>query len=684
MAKIETKNIRNIALLGHGGSGKTSLAEAMLYLTGETDRLGTVTAGNTVCDYDPEEVSRKISISASVAPMMWKDIKINVIDTPGYLDFAGEVVQALRVADSAIIVVDGKAGIEVGTELAWDSVTAARLPHAFFINKFDDNEARFGRVLDSLHETFGKNVCPLTIPMVRGGEVVGAIDLIDQTAHVFDANGRHSVEMIPDESKEAAAKYRDMLMEAVASTNEDLMMKYFEGEEISHMEAVNAVHEGIIHGEIVPVFCGAATKLWGVWSMLDKITESFPRHTAKKQETLVDGGNIDIVPEGEPAIFVFKTVADPFVGKMSFFKVMNGSIRRDMTLRNNTTGDNEKLAHIYTVRGKKQTEVEELACGDIGMVAKLNNTNTNDTLTWNKAFEYRRIVFPKPYYVKGMTPASKGDEGKISQSIAKMVEEDYTLRFENNPETKQLLIYGLGEVHLAVLAARLKSRFGLNIKYDTPKIAYREKITKSVDVEGKHKKQNGGSGQYGHVKMRFAPGEDEGLTFTVSVVGGTVPKNFYPAVEKGIQEAMQKGVAGFPMTHLAADLYDGSYHAVDSDEISFKTAASLAYKKMLEQAGPVILEPVGDLQVTVPDVLVGDVMGDLNKRRGSVMGMEPAAHKGYTTIQAIAPKVELLDYPITLRAMTQGRGSFDFAVTGYDTVPANLAAKIIEENKQQG
>lgn len=684
MAKIETKNIRNIALLGHGGSGKTSLAEAMLYLTGETDRLGTVTAGNTVCDYDPEEVSRKISISASVAPMMWKDIKINVIDTPGYLDFAGEVVQALRVADSAIIVVDGKAGIEVGTELAWDSVTAARLPHAFFINKFDDNEARFGRVLDSLHETFGKNVCPLTVPMVRGGEVVGAIDLIDQTAHVFDANGRHSVEMIPDESKEAAAKYRDMLMEAVASTNEDLMMKYFEGEEISHMEAVNAVHEGIIHGEIVPVFCGAATKLWGVWSMLDKITESFPRHTAKKQETLVDGGNIDIVPEGEPAIFVFKTVADPFVGKMSFFKVMNGSIRRDMTLRNNTTGDNEKLAHIYTVRGKKQTEVEELACGDIGMVAKLNNTNTNDTLTWNKAFEYRRIVFPKPYYVKGMTPASKGDEGKISQSIAKMVEEDYTLRFENNPETKQLLIYGLGEVHLAVLAARLKSRFGLNIKYDTPKIAYREKITKSVDVEGKHKKQNGGSGQYGHVKMRFAPGEDEGLTFTVSVVGGTVPKNFYPAVEKGIQEAMQKGVAGFPMTHLAADLYDGSYHAVDSDEISFKTAASLAYKKMLEQAGPVILEPVGDLQVTVPDGLVGDVMGDLNKRRGSVMGMEPAAHKGYTTIQAIAPKVELLDYPITLRAMTQGRGSFDFAVTGYDTVPANLAAKIIEENKQQG
>lgn len=684
MAKVETKNIRNIALLGHGGSGKTSLAEAMLYITGETDRLGNITAGNTVCDYDPEEIARKISISAAVAPMMWKDVKINVIDTPGYLDFSGEVLQALRVADSAIIVVDGKAGIEVGTEIAWDSVSAAKLPCAFFINKFDDNEARFGRVLDSLHDTFGKNVCPLTIPMVKNGEVVGAIDLIDQTAHVFDANGRHSVELIPEESKEAVAKYRDMLMEAVASTNEDLMMKYFEGEEISHMEAITAVHEGIIHGDIVPVFCGAAVKLWGVWTMLDKITESFPRHTAKKEEILDDGSAMEIVPEGEPAIFVFKTVADPFVGKMSFFKVMNGTVKRDLTLRNNTTGDNEKLAHIYVMKGKKQTEVEELACGDIGMIAKLIGTNTGDTLTWNKSFSYRGIEFPTPYMVKAMTPVSKGDEGKISQSTAKMVEEDYTLKFENDAETKQLLIYGLGEVHLAVLAARLKSRFGLNVKFDTPRIAYREKITKAVDVEGKHKKQNGGSGQYGHVKMRFAPAEDEGLTFTVSVVGGTVPKNFYPAVEKGIQEAMVKGAAGFPMTHLAADLYDGSYHAVDSDEISFKTAASLAYKKCLELAAPVILEPVGDLNITVPESMVGDVMGDLNKRRGSVMGMESLAHrKGYTVIQAVAPKAEIMDYPIVLRAMTQGRGSFEFNVTGYDVVPGNLAAKIKEDYQQQ-
>ena len=679
MAIMDTKKIRNIALLGHGGCGKTSLAEAMLYISGGTDRLGKIADGNTVCDYDSEEVSRGFSLSLSMANLTWKDVKINLLDTPGYLDFAGEAGQAVRVADSAIIVMDARAGIEVGTELAWDMATAANLPKAFFINKFDDNEARFGKVLDALHEKFGKGVCPLTIPMVKNGEVVGAIDLIEQTAHVFDKNGRHSVEIIPDESKEATERYRDMLMEAVASTDEELMMKYFEGEEIGTMEAFNAIHEGIIHGDIIPVFCGAATKLWGVWTMLDKITQSFPRHTAKGVELMADGDEMQINPDGEPAIFVFKTVADPFVGKMSFFKVMNGTLKKDATMVNQTTGDNEKMAHIYVMKGKKQTEVDDLACGDIGMVAKLNNTNTNDTLTWNSAFAYSKITYPTPYYGQTMIPASTADESKISQSIAKMCEEDYTIRYENNAETKEMIVYGLGDMHLAVLVAKMKNRFGVNVKYDTPKIPYREKITKRVDVEGKHKKQNGGSGQFGHVKIRFAPGEAEGLTFTVSVVGGTVPKNFYPAVEKGLQDAMLKGAAGFPLINLAADLYDGSYHAVDSDELSFKTAASLAYKKCLELAAPAILEPVGNLQVTVPDSLVGDVMGDLNKRRGTVMGMEPAAKKGYTTVSATAPKSELMDYPISLRAMTQGRGSFEFEVNDYDVVPGQIAAKIKEE-----
>ena len=678
MAVVETKKIRNVALLGHGGCGKTSLAEAMLYITGGTDRLGKVTDGNTVSDFDAEETKRGFSISASLMNVTWKDCKINILDTPGYLDFVGEVHQALRVADSAVIVVDGKAGIEIGTELAWNFAEAAKLPRAFFINKFDDNDARFARVLDDLHVTFGKHICPLTIPMVKNGVVTGCIDLIDESAHVFDANGRHSVEMIPEESREAVEKYRDMLMEAVASTDEDLMMKYFEGEEITHMEAINAVHEGIIHGEIVPVFCGAATKLWGVWTMLDKITESFPRHTAKKNETLADGSSVEIVTEGEPALFVFKTVADPFVGKMSFFKVMNGTVKRDLLMKNNTTGESEKLAHIYVMNGKKQTEVEELACGDIGMVAKLNGTGTNHTLTWNKEMSFSPITFPNSYYVKAMIPVSAKDEGKISQSIVKMLEEDMTLGYENNAETKQMLVSGLGDMHLAVLTAKLKNRFGVNVNFDEPKIAYREKITKRVDVEGKHKKQNGGSGQYGHVKIRFAPGEEEGLTFTVSVVGGTVPKNFYPAVEKGLQDAMVKGVAGFPLVQLAADLYDGSYHDVDSDEISFKTAASIAYKKCLEQASPVLLEPVGNLDITVPDALVGDVMGDLNKRRSAVMGMDPAERKGYTVVHALSPKAELMEYPIILRAMTQGRGSFEYEVTGYDTVPGNIAAKIVE------
>ncbi len=682
MAIVETKKIRNVALLGHGGSGKTSLVEAMLYITGTTDRLGKILDGNTVSDYDSEETKRGFSLSTSLLNMIWKDCKINVLDTPGYLDFVGEVNQALRVADSAVILVDGKAGIEIGTELAWSYADAAKLPRAFFINKFDDNDARFARVLDDLHVTFGKHVCPLTIPMVKDGVVKGCIDLIDQSAHVFDDNGRHSVEIIPEESKEAVEKYRDMLMEAVASTDEDLMMKYFEGEEITHMEAINAVHEGIIHGDIVPVFCGAATKLWGVWTLLDKITESFPRHTAKKNEVLADGTAIEITPEGAPSLFVFKTVADPFVGKMSYFKVMTGTVKRDLLMQNNTTGDSEKLAHIYVMNGKKQSEVDELCCGDIGMVAKLVSTNTNDTLTWNKEMKYAPIAYPTAYYTKAMTPVSAKDEGKISQSIVKMLEEDLTLKYENNAETKQMLVSGLGDMHLAVLAAKMKNRFGVSVAYAEPKIAYREKITKRADVEGKHKKQNGGSGQYGHVKIRFAPAEGDGLTFTVSVVGGTVPKNFYPAVEKGLQDAMVKGVAGFPLVGLAADLYDGSYHDVDSDEMSFKMAASLAYKKCLEQAAPVLLEPVGDLDIVIPDSLVGDVMGDLNKRRSAVMGMDPAdGKKGYTVVHAIAPKAELAEYPIALRAMTQGRGYFEYTVNGYDTVPSNIAAKIVESYK---
>ena len=680
MQNIETKRIRNLALLGHSGSGKTSLAEAMLHVAGASDRFGNIPDGTTVCDYDPEEIKRGFSLASKVAPFMWKNTKINVLDTPGFLDFVGEVKQSLRVADAALILVDGKAGIEVGTELAWDNAQESGLPTAFFINKFDDNEARFGRVLDSLHEKFGKNICPLTIPMVQDGKVLGAIDLIKQEAHVFNDKGQHSIQPVPAESVEAMEKYRDMLMEAVATTDEDLMMKYFEGEEITPMEALNAVHEGVIHGDIVPVLCGAATKLWGVWTLLDVIDESFPRHTAKKVELLESGDEKEIEAEGETALFVFKTVSDPFVGKMSFFKVMNGTLRKDMLLKNTTTDTNEKMSHIYIVKGKTQTEVDVLCCGDIGMTAKLTNTNTGDTLAWNSDIHYARTTYPEPFMAQSISPLSKGDEDKISLGVTKLCEEDKTIRFENNPETHQLVLYGMGDMHISVIEAKLKSRFGVSVKLDLPKIAYREMITKKVSVQGKHKKQSGGHGQYGDVKIEFFPGEEEGLTFTESTVGGSVPKNFHPAVQKGLEESMKRGVYGYPVIKLAANLFDGSYHDVDSNEMSFKMAASLAYKECMKLANPVLLEPVGDLAVTVPESYVGDVMSNLNKRRGSVMGMDPAAKRGYTTINATIPKAEILDYVITLRAMTQGRGGFTFTETGYEQVPMNIAMKIKEEN----
>ncbi len=685
MDKITTKSIRNVAFLGHGGSGKTSLCEAMLYLAKETDRLGRTPEGNTVSDYDPEEIRRGFSLSTTVEPLKWQDSKINILDTPGYLDFTGEVLEGMRVADSALILVDGRNGLEVGTELAWEMAEKEGIPKAFFINRFDDGEARFKRVFEALREKFGVTVCPLLIPMIEGDKVIGFLNLIDMKAEVYDKTGANVESEIPEDFKAIAEEYRNMLYESIAQTSDDLMDKFFNEEPITYNEAMNAVHDGIINGEIVPVFCGSATKMWGVTAVLDTIANSFPRPTARKTEAIVtpDGEDeIAIDPEGEASIFVFKTVADPFVGKMSFFKVMNGTLNRDVTLRNTTTGQTEKMARIYTMRGKKQTEVDMLCCGDIGMTAKLASTNTGDTLTASaKDIKYKGIEFPEPFLTQAIKPLAKGDEDKISSGIAKLLEEDLTTRYENNAETKQLLISGVGDIHLDVLVAKLKNRFGTSVVLEKPKIAYRETIKKTVEAEGKHKKQSGGHGQYGHVKIKFSPSDGDGLTFTESVVGGAVPKGFFPAVEKGLTEAMQKGVlAGYPVVGLAADLYDGSYHDVDSSEMSFKMAASLAYKDGLPKANPVLLEPVGALNCLVPDNMVGDVIGDLNKRRGRVLGME-ASHdkKGYTNVQAEVPKAEMMDYPIALRATTQGRGSFTFYFERYEEVPGNVAQKIIAD-----
>ena len=684
MADITTSSIRNIVLMGHGGSGKTSLAEAALFLSKGTDRLGKITDGNTVCDYDPEEKKRGFSLNLSIAPVMWKDCKINFIDTPGFLDFQGDVYSGIRVADSAIITLDGKAGVEVGTELAWDRASEAGIPRVFFINKCDDPEANFDRVFTQLHEQFGAEVCPILVPHKNGGKTT-FINLIELKSYSFDAKGARTESDLSADEQAVADQYKEALDEALAATSEELMEKYFEEGEISHEDAVEALHHGIVDGSIVPVFSGSATNLWGVTYLLDTICTSFPTPLSKPTEKILDGEGVKEVPvepDGECRVFVFKSISDSF-GKQTLFKVMNGTLTNDLTLTNRTTGAAEKFGHIYTIRGNKQTEVTSLCCGDIGMITKLVNTNTNDTLTVSSDVQYAKISFPHPYMTMAILPAAKGDEDKISTGLARLLEEDPTLLYENNPETKQMTISGLGDMQLAVVVSRMKDRYKTSVVLETPRLAYRETIKGTADVQGRHKKQSGGSGQFGDVKIRFSHGDEEGLTFITSVVGGTVPKNFYPAVEKGLQEAMQKGVlAGYPVVNLKADLYDGSYHPVDSNEISFKLAARLAYKAGLPQAKPILLEPVGTLKVCVPESLVGDVMGDLNKRRGSVLGMNPHERKsGYTVIEASVPKAEMMDYVIALRAMTQGRGSFEFEVDRYEEVPAAVAQKVIAEAK---
>ncbi len=685
MEKVYTKSIRNVALLGHSGGGKTSLAESMLYISRLTDRLGNTTDGNTVCDYDPEEIKRGYSISAAMAPLLWNGAKINILDTPGFFDFEGEARQCVRAADAAIIVVDGKAGIEVGTELAWKLATNAGIPKAFFINRFDDGEARFHKVFGAIREKYGLNVCPVQIPIIDGDTVIGFANLVEMCVYTFEkATGEYIRSAIPEKFADVCNEYHAILLEAIAQTSDDLMDKFFNEEPISREEALEAIHQGIITGDIVPVFCGAALKNWGIKTFLDTIAESFPRPTARKVEKLTDGSDVLIDPESaDTSLFVFKTIADPFVGKMSFFKIMTGNLKKDAVLKNTTTGQSEKLNKIFFLRGKKQVDVEELSCGDIGVVAKLANTNTNDTLTTlSSDIKYAPVEYPRPYYSMAIRPMAKGDEDRISSGIARILEEDLTVGYKNNSETKQLVVSGLGDIHLDIIVSKLKNRFGANVELIKPKIAYRETIKKKVDVEGKHKKQSGGSGQYGHVKITFSYGEDEGLTFTESVFGGAVPKNFFPAVEQGLRDAMQKGVlAGYPVVHLAANLYDGSYHDVDSNEISFKLAANIAYRDGLPQANPVLLEPVGELKVYVPDNYVGDVMGDLNKRRGRVMGIDPA-EEGTQVVLAEVPFSEMTDYVISLRAATQGRGRFDFDFIRYDEVPASITTKIVEEAKK--
>ena len=538
MPNISTANIRNIALLGHGGSGKTSLAEAMMYLTKATDRLGKVSEGNTVCDFDPEEIKRGFSVSTAIAPINFRDKIINILDTPGYLDFVAEVKQALRVAGSAMIVINAKAGVEVGTELAWNYAEEAQIPKSIFVNRLDEENTDFSKIFTQLRELFGVSVCPLMVPYNENNKIVCLIDLPHKKAFV-DENGKAKEIPVPAGAQAMIDEYTVMLSESLAETSDELMEKFFAEQPFTMEETLKALHTGMVSGSITPVYSGSAATLLGIEHFLDYISDSYPTPLDKGVERGVNGP-IEIKEDGPASIFVFKTVADPFVGKMSYFKVMSGVLKKDDVLKNLTTGQMEKFSHIYVSKGKKQIEVESMACGDVGVTAKLIDTNTNDTLSATGNEEYSKIVFPKPFHCMAVIPKAKGDEDKISSGITKLLEEDLSIRYVNNTETKQMLLYGLGEQHIDVILSRLKSRFGTSVDLIPEKIAYREAIKKTVKVEGKHKKQSGGHGQYGHVWIEFSPGEEEGLTFTESIFGGSVPKNFHPAVEKDFRNVCQR------------------------------------------------------------------------------------------------------------------------------------------------
>ena len=687
MAKYTSDKIRNICLLGHGGDGKTSLAESMLYLSKVTDRLGKTVDGNTVMDFDPEEIRRTISVSASLANFEWNGAKINLVDTPGTFDFVGEVRQALRVVGTAILVVDGKSGPKVGSELCWD--LAGKLPKAFFVNKMDDENANFERVFGQLRDLFGNTVCPVFVPYHEGKADMGFYNLLTEEAFTFDKSGKPNPASLPADMNDTVEQYKKMLDESLAETSDELIEKVlFNEESLTIDEKITAMNAGLISGTIAPVFSGSAFTLAGVRTLMNVIAASFSSPSDRHDETLIDSeGNKKTVSSsetGDTSIFVFKTVADQF-GKKSYFKVLNGSLKKDTVLTNLSTGQTEKIARIVTMAGKKETDVDELCFGDIGVTVKLTNTNTNNTLSTNAALggTYAPVEFPTPYLSMALVPKAKGDEDKISSGISKLLEEDLTVKYVNNAETKQMCLYGLGDMHLDVIVSKLKNRFGTSVDLATPKVAYRETIKRPKSVQGKHKKQSGGHGQYGDVKIEFSRHDEDGLLFTETVVGGAVPKNFFPAIEKGLQESMQKGVlAGYPVIGLKANLFDGSYHDVDSSEMSFKLAANLAFKEGLKD-NSVLLEPVGMLKVLIPDNMMGDIIGDLNKRRGRIAGTDQSPdRKGYTVVEAEVPTAEMSTYAIQLRAMTQGRGTYTFEFLRYEEAPSNIVQKVVEEAKK--
>ena len=686
MKQYAAKNILNVAIAGHSGSGKTSIAEAMLYLSGATDRRGKVGDGNTVCDYDPEEIRRKTTVGAAVAPIEWINKKINLIDAPGLFDFEGALCEAVRAADSVLITVSGKDGVAVGTEKAFAAAESRGLSKMVFVNGLCDESARFYRVFEDLKASFGPSICPVVVPYIVDGQANIYINILEYKA--YDYSGGAPVEVKMPDMGDRLEGLRTAIYEAVAETSDEMFEKYFSGEAFTPEEVIVGVSQGVKSGSITPVFCGDAMLMRGMEQFMNGLVWLAPSAEEKAGEIAadMDGEPVELTvnEDAAAASIVFKTIADPFVGKVSFLKVISGKITPDSQLMDMRTGNMERIGKIVMMRGKKQEDAAAIVAGDIGAVLKLSGVNTGDTLCAPaRKVVLDGITYPNATLTMAVCPKNKGEEDKAAQGIFRLVEEDPSIHYVNDAETRQMLLSGLGEQHLDVVVSKLRSKFGVEVELKQPKVAYRETIRKKVSVQGRHKKQTGGHGQFGDVWIEFEPCDSESMEFGERVVGGSVPKGFFPAVEKGLRECIQKGpLAGYPVVGLRATLYDGSYHPVDSSEMAFKTAAALAYKAGMPKADPILLEPIGTLKVTVPDANMGDVMGEINKRRGRVLGMEPAS-SGYQTIEADVPTAEMYDFTTFIRQATQGRGNFTFQFARYEEAPYTVAQKVIEAAKEE-
>ena len=689
MKAYDTKDIRNVVFLGHGGAGKTTVVEALAYISGVTTRLGKVTDGNTISDFDKEEVKRKFSISASVVPIEFADeketVKVNLLDTPGYFDFVGEVEEAVSVADAAVIVVNCKSGIEPGTRKAWELCEKYRLPRLFFVTNMDDDDASFREVTIKLTTEFGRSISPLQIPIREDGKFVGYVNVIKQKGRKFTTASNKVEVPVPDYVQKQLETARASLMEAIAETSEELMERYFEGEEFAPDEIYDALRTNVQTCSLTPVVMGSGLAAQGMNYLLQCINRYFPspadRECVGKDLATGERFTAKCNSDASTSILVFKTIVDPFIGKYSLFKVVTGTVKPDMTLYNTIKEQDEKLGKIYIMTGKDAKETALLNAGDIGALSKLTFTQTGDTLVAqrNAPVAYNMADIDTPYTYMAYTTVTKGDDDKVAAGFAKLLEEDKTLKLVNDSENRQSLVYGIGEQHLEVVKSKLEERYKVKIELDKPKFAYRETLRKKVEVRGKHKKQSGGHGQYGDVLMEFEPSGDltTPYVFEERVFGGSVPKNYFPAVEKGIQECVLKGpMAGYPVVGLKATLTDGSYHPVDSSEMAFKMASTLAFKEGFMKASPVILEPIASLSVTVPDAYTGDVMGDLNRRRGRVLGMN-SNHNGKQTIDAEIPMSELYGYGTDLRSMTGGLGAYAYEFNRYEQAPTDVQNAVI-------